>query len=1014
MLVPINRSFITETSFLFMKWGGCVLKTKKTTYRFKSQIIQCAQIGDFIVAVLERSIIFIEKSGELIKHPTCKIRTAGFLSAGVIYSEEDSLCLKYITHPYETIHSFSPISLPFDIVAAHKDRFVLLCGSPDKVHVNIYRGAPPNASLVFSSEREGIVKIYIRGTRHAIVQEKSVIVCALSRRLNESKVKREITYTPVSGAVESVIPIKMTRGAYFLVNGAEVISEYGLVFNIASIPPETLSKYITQKALAQIEIVKRGKYCINELSSFFQYASSGQRLFGTVMPSENMHSILKAYVPSSGVSLDSLFSSEIMALSKKSVEKISAHIEQIAHVIKYIHTIKTVLFRDMAIRNKNSNKKRAYLFWMLSTGSLPKKALEYEIFSYKEDLLQRSKNIGYLLLKSDQRIREMHQIFAEDVSVSHTLEDPEHIREVPSRLRNTGVIEECKRLLSGHQVCDFLFDVYDTENRRKKAFIFSSIASVGRGVFFLNRNNQVNVFQVPQLKVFLKKNSNVVSATDLVDWDSMWPSFHFAVATSLSIPNRPFISTSHIEIMTPRSLMALAGSIFGFGLKTAVCQNNLSIGEKLNLSRSLILSLSKSHDSLLIAATVLGNSFIIKETGNKDHARIIRFNMQSPTSPSHLLLWSVLSLGILYMGHDDLFAKQALIEYMQRKGAICSSSMPNKKSYYDKYHRVAAAFSFAYIMLGSRVKEYVRLPDRTCEIIVNGLVHMKSGWEKISSLLEENCVQSSPLNRFYASLMTTLVLGDTSKYKETLKEALEEVICVENTYSLAGKILAYGLLFIPEIGKKPQEKFISDITSLLYNLERSRSEHPILLDYTLLACCLVLNSTGDLCILGTCKRLLDSLRCIDALEKITDFSPSAGNYREQYGMRFGRIQHIKMCLSLLVPGCGSMRISPTQKSIAFIVTSFYPEFPLTPEDQDAFQVIRHFYLLSLVPTEDSTQKQVDRALALDIGEELKTAEKVDKKAAVDIITSYFEKNNLKSFNSNCIETLITNLYTDLL
>lgn len=238
-------------------------------------------------------------------------------------------------------------------------------------------------------------------------------------------------------------------------------------------------------------------------------------------------------------------------------------------------------------------------------------------------------------------------------------------------------------------------------------------------------------------------------------------------------------------------------------------------------------------------------------------------------------------------------------------------------------------------------------------------------------------------------------------------------MCVEEAYSIAGKIFAYGLLFIPEVNTKPQERFVTDITELLYKLERANNKYTILLDYTLLACCLVLNSTGDLCVLGTCKRLLDSLKCVETLDKISDFSPFAGNYREQYGMRYGRIQHIKMCLSIIVPGCGSMRISPSQESIAFLVSSFYPEFPLTPEDQDAFQVIRHFYLLSFVPIEDKRSPTRDRFSA-GIGNDLKDAEQIDKKAAVDIITSYFEHYRLKTFDSDRIETLITNLYSDLL
>ncbi|KAI5126992.1 hypothetical protein NEPAR04_0540 [Nematocida parisii] len=998
-----------------MKWTGCTLRTAKTAYKFEESILGCGRICSHTAVVLERSIVFVEKSGEIIKYPTGQINSCGILSNGVIYSEENSKHLIYITHPYETVHSYSIQNVPFNIVSADKDRFVLLFYAEGRNYLNVYKGAPPAPVLLFSSQQEDVLGVWIRGTRHLVAETNKIIIRSMRRRSNESEIKREGEYIPVSKRVESVVPIKMKRGAYFLVNGQEVVNEYGLVINLAEHSNEQQLKCITQKALSQIEIIKQGKYNIKEVTDFIKYTTKGQRLFSSVLPSKSMHGVLRSYTSSLDSSLDNLLSQEISLLSKRQIKKISVHLEGVVHLIKSVDSIKTPLFGEIAERIKKSNRKMAYLFRMLSSASIPDKALIYELFSYDERFLHRSKNLGYVLIQSDQSSVKKKEASVTGENIAHTLDDPEHIQSVPNRLCNTGIIEECKRLLSGHQIGDFLFDVYDTENRRKKAFVFSTIASVGRGVFLLNRNSQINVFQVPQMKVFLKKNNHVVTITDLTEWDSMWPSFHFAVATALSIPNRPFISTSHIDVMSPTMLMSLAGAIFGFGLKTSVCQSNLSIGEKLNLSRSLILSLSKSHDTLLIAATILGNSFIIKGTGNKDHAAIIWFNMRLSTSPGHLLMWSVLSLGILYIGQDDLFAKKSLIEYMQRRGVIVSKNNDpmSKKEYYDKYHRVAAAFSFAYITLGSHLREYIRLPDRTCEIIVNGLVHMRSGWEKISSLLEEIPAHSIPLNRFYSSLMIVLVLGTIDGYEKTFSDAVAEDISVEEAYSIAGKIFGYGLLLIPEESTKPSAQFLDGITNLLYRLESSCT-HSILLDYSLLASCLLLNASGDLCLLSICQRLLDSVKCVDSLAKITDFCPFSGIYREQYGMRYGRIQHIKMCLSILAPGCGSMRLSSSQESIAFLVTSFYPEFPLTPEDQDAFQVIRHFYLLSLAPVDARDTCFVNEVLPADIENDLLTSSPVDKKAAVDIITSYFEKNKIKAFDSTYIEALIAHLYSGLL
>ncbi|KAI5180953.1 hypothetical protein NEOKW01_1194 [Nematocida sp. AWRm80] len=1008
-----------------MRWRGNKLKTKQRHYTFNEPITSCSKVMSSVVVVFKSKIVFIEKDGEIITHHTREIRSSGFLRRNVIYVEKGSNTIMFLSHPYE-VPRREKKEISFTIASAYRNRYVLYYPEYNSLEIYKYKGTESTMIYCYEMEEQPLGMI-VRHNRLVIIEDKSFIFNTLKVLKGGKRYLKRATRVPHDRII-SIVPFKQRHGLYLLVNGYMVIDENGIIFKIANCTKEEANEFISRKAIIQIEDMSRG-YIMHEMTNIFRYATRGQKLFSKCLP-WRMHSyILRARIDQS-IS-DLLFTETIRRLTPHELRRTAYNLEYYIHMTKNTSKIQSFLFGVMSEMLLNSSPRHAYLFNLLSLHPDPC-VFSYELVQCNTKLIDKSPAIGYTLIRNDKYGVEAKESKEKNIPSVYTLDDTEYIREVSPELAPTSILEECKELLSGKQVGDFVFDEFDTENRRRKAFIFQSIVTVGRGIFLLNQNQNVNVLQIPRLKVLVKKNSNVVAISTLNDQDKLWPSFHNAVAVGLSIPNRPFISTAHLEVVTPKALMCLGGSIFGLGLKEALSPNRLTLGEKHSLTKALLLTLSRSHDSTLIASTILGNAFILKRTSDKRMANICLFNLSVKESSSILLMWSALALGVSFMGSNDIFCRQALMEYIDRRGVIQNPNDHSpRKQYYDKYHRVAGTLALSYISLGSIHKEYIRLSDRTCELIINGIHHMGTGMEKIALLLRESSPRATPLNRFYSQLAQTIVMG-VPDYEKAFQKVLQ-ARRIEDAYAVAGQIFGQGIVHIPALDKRPDEEFVNQITFLLYMLERTKSIPSIVMDYTLLATCLVLNSTGDLRALGTCRRLLGILKNISSLEKITDYSPNAYEYREQYGMRYGRIQHIKMCISLLVPSCGTMKIDPTQESIALIISSFYADMPLTPEDQDAFQVLRHFYTLSFAKIPYLRPKQVPggslsslkapgvQPVETEANEEyipsmdqlLNEYTPVDLKISLDIISTFFENNKTRTIHPQIIETLVQSLHESL-
>ncbi|KAI5170575.1 hypothetical protein NEFER03_0034 [Nematocida sp. LUAm3] len=1020
-----------------MLWKKNILRAGGKKYVFQRKIMYCGRVKEHIAVLFKKKMLFIEANGGLVKYPEQDILSLGLIQNGVLLLKKKTNTLFYVSHPYGEMQPLYCEESSFAVVATDARRIALMYEDASIEIFFIDRESQRLRSLLKIYPKQRVKKVILKGRIVVLIYEESIHFILMSKsKTGEWSIKKEKKYVPFSHRVKSILRIASNHGLFLLVNKREIIDEEGLKIDLKRTRQRgkgrrEIEKILTKSAIKQIYMQKKG-YTVEILRRFFFYESLGYELFGCSLPWRRRISIHSQISKKTDQTQGELLRQIIKHMSTQELFFTAKNIEKHIHLLENIEHAISPIFLEVSQALLPYSHKYSQIALLLAPETKEKLwILDYELLTYSDKYLYRSKNPAYALIREDLLVaketdRKTNLLQEKKITrtggglgnaFTCTLEDIEHIKEIPKRIEDRGIISECKALLSGQRIGDFPFDEYDTENRRKKTFILAVIASIGRGVFLLNRNDPVNIFQVPRMKVFMKKNNNIVCLTSLNDWEKTWPSFHFAVSTTLSIPNRPFISTMHMDGVSSNSLMCLAGSIFGMALRDGLEAKTLLLSERISLARSLILTLSRSCDGILIGATILGNALILLGTGEKKLADVIWFNLRSLGIGGILTMWSALALGVLFMGRNDLFAKEVLIEYMNRKGVIVSqnSGEPTKASYYDKHHRILAGFALSYIYVGEKNhREFIRLPDRTCEIIVNGIMYLGSQLEKVSLLLKEGPM-ATPLNRFYSALMHVLVMKPT-EYEICFDKVLSFSLSLEDAYALAGEIFGYSLLHIPRESMRPDSKFTSQITSLLYSLERRRTLHTILFDYTLLGCCLVLNSTGDPKILGACKRALLSLQNIIYLTPIMDYIPCSGEYREQYGMRYGRIQHIKMALSLLAPACGDMRVDPTPKSIAFIISSFYPEYPLTPEDQDAFQIIRHMYTMSLTKIKEQKEKSEKDKIPL-LSEFLKESlgglSRANTKISLDIICSRFENYAPKHLPRNAIEAAIEDLYNSI-
>lgn len=1040
-----------------MRWRNNVLYASRRRYVFKHRIHNCGRVGAATVVVFARRIVFIEENGDILKYPTKKIRTSGFTHTGVVYSEGLDSSLLHLPHPYGNLQCLKLVDHPFVIIPSSKERICLFyrVAHTGKQYVEIHRGAWPRLHSQMRAEVLYSVQAMALHHRRLLFLANSVLhICALSRALPGAPARTDTSaslhpagivsdagqgpeaagdrtgkqrsmkmlsisahseYPVACRHVHSISPFNTKSGVVTLVNGCHVIDEQGVVLRMCCENEGAAKHQLTETGRRYARAIRRkgaGRYAPLP----FAYQTKGEQLVSRCLPPEKNGIYLRSRLENPDVPTEALLVKCVYALNLDELEFLCRSLEVSVQMIRSPRTFRSEVFDALVCRLLVTHPRFAYLFSLLSLHTRIPDVHTYALIRYREKLVEKSKNAGYAMIREDRRAQTAQPKQGVDLSIAPSLEDFEHVERMPERMKNANSIAECKELLSGKTVADFGFNEYDTENRRRKAFITGMLASVGRGVFLLNRNVQANILHVPYLKVHLKKSNNVVSLYPLTDWEKLWPSFHNAVAVALSIPNRPFVSTTHLDKITPQALLGLAGAIFGLGVKESICPNKLSLGERMILARSLLITLSRSYESLLIAATILGNAFILRGTGERKLANILWYNLKSKEATSVLLMWSVLALGILNARRNDLFAKQILVSYMQRRGvisqtgAVIGGEVHKKTSYYDKFHRLASAFAISYICAGCHIKEYMRLPDRTCEIFVNGVTYMYTGLEKIAILLDEKPANSLPVNRFYSELFKVLVRNDAG-YKDTFAAAYASPHTLEEAHALAGKILGLAILRIPEEGERADEFFVSDITMLVYTLERQKSVPHVLMDYVLLGACLVLNSTGDLRILSACRRLLEVTEHVEQLNEIVDYSVCAREYIVQFGARFGRKQHVKMCLSLLAPSCGSMRVDKSPMSIAFLLTSFYVEQPITPEDQDAFQVVRHFYLLCLVAVGDRhEEKRPGCSPSEKLRQTLASLPPEDAKVALDVLCSYFESNPSAALDPDAIEETIEETY----
>lgn len=1038
---------------MWIGWRKHRVHFNQAVYEMADRVQNCGSIGDTLVAVARRRIAFVDRCGECAGAIVKDVHLSGFVKNAVVYVERGESIIKLMTHPYEHVrelplHDAAPCFL---CCSRHYFCIGYVQGKNRGTRIEIYRqeeSRPSRPAYVCDTE-EAITSAFFSGSYLVTVSRNGLKIQRLVRvRTGEGEVLMDVggrgaqRYRFKGRTKLGIDIVRDTKhSAMFVVNKRFVVHGTKVIFDLKrGREREQRACALTPRAHALLMDTKSRHNCIH---SFVRHRKRTQRLFMDALPEKHQQRVYEEYFREAAAGtltcsrLNALLTRELVAISelgrrRREFAQMVLRIRLAVKKSRDVSRFKSVMFTKLAelCRLRDMGIESVF-FMLLSPRYDVAQIYPYCVAEYDEGLLDKAKGLGYSIIREDIRLgkrkrgeREFpldstHRVTKySSIRSIHYCTDFEHVHRTPGRFRNSDVLEQCKATVSGNTVGDFPFNEFDTENRRKKAFVFYSLAAVGRGALLLNANARVSILQIPRLKVYVKKNNNVVALSSLYEADEAWPSFHNAVSCTLTIPNRPFVSATHVEKFNVRTLMCLGGTIFAIGVKEHLNRRKLSATEKDKMMKSLLLSLCKSRDSLLIGSAIVGNAVILKGTGDKKLSSIIKYNLGTKNPNNILLQWSIVSLGILFCKTGDTFAEQTLLECLGRRGPIQQVPRENSKEglrtvYYDKYFRLCCAFSLALVLLEEQKRRapFVRMKDRTCELIVNGILFMQSGSEKACKFLE-GYPRSTPYDLFYSALARGFVMydNDYDGFIQEVEALSASALSAAQAHSLAGRMFYYGIRNIP--GKKaPRKRFARKVFALLERLDENEQMPDVLFDYTLLALALALNSTGDSRVVSVCKNLLSASQKIDNLVEISDYSAYTGEYRSQYGLRYGRVMHIKMCLSLIAPGCGRYRVKKTKSSIVFLLMSFYVDRPIFPEDQSGFQMLRHLYVLSFQKIrEHKSRKRRDGQVAEEVHGALQGMSLRNKKVVFDTLATYYESHPSNIFGANVLERMMYDFY----
>ncbi|ADM12436.1 uncharacterized protein Eint_101110 [Encephalitozoon intestinalis ATCC 50506] len=559
----------------------------------------------------------------------------------------------------------------------------------------------------------------------------------------------------------------------------------------------------------------------------------------------------------------------------------------------------------------------------------------------------------------------------------------------------------------------FEIDEYDLENKKEKGYVLRKISNIGGAYLFYGLGVAKEEQSPGQLRFPIYKNGEL-GEIEIKDPEWMnWPMFNYSVSRSCGLSSFDEISHDFIEsrILEFTSTgegneFEVAGRIFAFGLQGRLeGVHPQKVGEFITakypvVSMALLAGMGMSH--LGKRDDLLGKMYL--------HC------LKSP-QPLYIHAGCIVGLGMLYAGSGNVFIRNVLSSEANKKG-VFGDEQYNKgnKIWYDYTYRVLSSISLSMVYMKTSLDmfKFIELEDSLCELLTNGIVLFGSKQTRFRSKFKRSDT-STPEEVFYSELF---LLG--LEMNEQLDSIIEEVAKKSRAASFyelyrgSGRLLYVSLYLLYKGIKVDLEgslfKSILEVCLFAERAMRENDEFKILFDASLVSLSLISNSSCNLDTIRILRRQIKATETGKSLGEQTDlfFTSSRCKQEAQLSMRYGDIERYKMCLGIVTCGMGTLKIASTFHLVLDVISTFFICFPISPVDQEYFNMTRYFLLLSMKENPEGfkstvkylkeTNKRSRRKLRRDMSrinkiflKEYSEASDADKKFIIDILTDFYEK-----------------------
>jgi len=409
-----------------------------------------------------------------------------------------------------------------------------------------------------------------------------------------------------------------------------------------------------------------------------------------------------------------------------------------------------------------------------------------------------------------------------------------------------------------------------------------------------------------------------------------------------------FVNSVGEESACAASEFLFAGEVFGYG----VC------GRLKGMPVQKVVEFVMSRYAIISMAILAGVG--VSNMGKRDDAygRMYLHYLRAP-QPLCIHAGCVVGLGMMYAASGNVLVRDTLVAEANRYG-VFDHEQYNKgnKVWYDYGYRVLASLSIAMVSLnaGMEAFRFVKLEDKLCELLANGIVLFGSRQRRFAKRLERSDM-CRPEEVFYSEVFSLglMMEDEIGNVVEDVEKRLADKKCVHNVhqlYRIAGRVFYVAVYMLYRNECECNGKVFERLKAVCLRTEeemKRNMELKVVFDFCVVSLSLMANSSCNLEMVRILRRRIKMMEKEEGMCERSDFFFSSSGWKQekQFSIRYGDVELYKLCLGIVTCGLGSYKICGTSHAVLDAVSTFFINFPIATADQEYFWMVRYFLLLSM-------------------------------------------------------------------